>query len=154
MTVTARPSFQALGLCQSKGGVVSRLVADPLGSINKVRDAAGAIEWEAEHDPYGNLQSKTGTSPSELLFVGTLGYITDSAFGLYVRARCLQTNLGRLLTRDPLSPSKEGYVFAPGYPDRCSDPSGKAPIGPIIPGEALLLSQGPKVPCPSKSQAT
>lgn len=111
MTVTTYTNVNGQILCQSKGGGVTHFVSDPLGSVIMVRDTAGATVYEAECDPYGNVQSETGTNSSELGFVGTLGSVRGSAFALYVRARNLLTNLGRWLSRDPLWPSLPSYVF-------------------------------------------
>jgi len=111
-------------LCENRGGVVSHFVSDPLGSVVMVRDNAGNTVYEAEYDPYGNVQSETGTNPSEFGYVGTLGYVKDSVFSLYVRARYLLTNLGRWLTKDPLWPSEPGFVYAGAAPSMWVDPSG------------------------------
>ena len=108
-------------LCENRGGVVSHFVSDPLGSVVMVRDNSGNTVYEAEYDPYGNVQSETGTNPSEFGYVGTLGYVKDSAFSLYVRARYLLTNLGRWLTKDPLWPSEPGFVYAGAAPNCSSD---------------------------------
>jgi len=115
-------------LCENRGGVVSHFVSDPLGSVVMVRDNSGNTVYEAEYDPYGNVQSETGTNPSEFGYVGTVGYVKDSAFSLYVRARYLLTNLGRWLTKDPLWPSEPGYVYAGANPETRVDPDGLMPI--------------------------
>ncbi len=114
-------------LHENRGGVVSHFISDPLGSVVMVRDNSGNTVYEAEYDPYGNVQSETGTNPSEFGYVGTLGYVKDSAFSLYVRARYLLTNLGRWLTKDPLWPSEPGFVYAGAGPSQDSDPFGIEP---------------------------
>jgi RHS repeat-associated protein len=99
-------------LCQATDGVVHHFVPDPLGSVVMVRDAAGNTVYEAEYSLYGQVQSETGTNPSSLGYVGTLGYITDSPSSLYVRARYLLPGLGRWLTKDPRWPDEPGYGYA------------------------------------------
>ena len=69
-------------LSESRGGTVSHFVPDTLGSVVMVRDTFGNTVYEAEYDPYGNVQSESGTNPSSLGYVGTLGYIKDEAAGL------------------------------------------------------------------------
>jgi len=128
-------------LHENRGGVVSHFVSDPLGSVVMVRDNAGNTVYEAEYDPYGNVQSETGTNPSEFGYVGTLGYVKDSAFSLYVRARYLLTNLGRWLTKDPLWPSEPGFVYAGAAPNMRVDPSGLLGAVIIIGGAALTVGQ-------------
>ncbi len=124
MTTTTYTVVNGVVLSQNKDGVVHHLVSDPLGSVVMVRDNAGNTVYEAEYDPYGNVQSETGTNPSEFGYVGTLGYVKDSASSLYVRARYLLTNLGRWLTKDPLWPSEPGFVYAGAVPVTFVDPSG------------------------------
>jgi RHS repeat-associated protein len=114
-------------LSESRGGTVSHFVPDPLGSVVMVRDTSGNTVYEAEYDPYGNVQSETGTNPSSLGYIGTLGYIKDSASSMYVRARYLLNNLGRWLTKDPLWPSEAGYVYAGAAPSIWVDSSGTSP---------------------------
>jgi hypothetical protein len=48
-------------LTESRGGTVSHFVPDPLASVVMVQDSAGNVVYEAEYDPYGNVQSETGT---------------------------------------------------------------------------------------------
>ena len=133
MSVTTFTTVNGMILSQAKGGVVSHFVPDPLGSVVMVRDTSGNTVYEAEYDPYGNVQSETGTNPSSLGFVGTLGYIKDSASNMYVRARYLLNNLGRWLTKDPLWPSEPGYVYAGAAPAMGADPSGAKPISSVCP---------------------
>ena len=118
-------------ICENRGGVVHHFVSDPLGSVVMVRDNAGNTVYEAEYDPYGNVQSETGANPSEFGYVGTLGYVKDSAFSLYVRARYLLTNLGRWLTKDPLWPNESGFVYAGAAPNLATDSFGTRPSKPI-----------------------
>ena len=132
MSVTTFTTVNGMILSQAKDGVVNHFVPDPLGSVVRVRDTSGNTVYEAEYDPYGNVQSETGTNPSSLGYVGTLGYIKDSASSMYVRARYLLNNLGRWLTKDPLWPSEPGYVYAGGYPTLLTDPIGMAPSGDLF----------------------
>ena len=128
-------------LHENRGGVVSHFISDPLGSVVMVRDNSGNTVYEAEYDPYGNVQSETGTNPSEFGYVGTLGYVKDSAFSLYVQARYLLTNLGRWLTKDPLWPSEPGFVYAGAMPSLQVDPSGESGL-PIACAVACVAAAG------------
>ena len=140
MSVTTYTTVNGQILCQSKDGVVSHFVSDPLGSVVMVRDTAGNTVYEAEYDPYCNVQSETGTNPSEFGYVGTLGYVKDSATSLYVRARYLLTNLGRWLTKDPLWPTEPGFVYAGADPIRWRDLDGTRPgTIPMPPWPLIVL---------------
>jgi len=127
VSTTTYTTVNGLILRQVKDGVVHNFVSDPLGSVVMVRDTSGNTVYEAEYDPYGNVQSETGINPYEFGYVGTLGYVKDSAFSLYVRARYLLTNLGRWLTKDPLWPSEPGFVYAGAVPTRFTDCNGLLP---------------------------
>ncbi len=137
MSVTTYTTVNGMILSQAKGGVVSHFVPDPLGSVVMVRDTSGNTVYEAEYDPYGNVQSETGTNPSSLGYVGTLGYIMDSATSMYVRARYLLSNLGRWLTKDPFWPSEPGFVYAGAAPNLIVDPSGAKPISSVCPPPSM-----------------
>ncbi len=132
MSVTTFTTVNGRILRQNKDGVVHNFVSDPLGSVVMVRDTSGNTVYEAEYDPYGNVQSETGTNPSSLGYVGTLGYIKDSATSMYVRARYLLNNLGRWLTKDLLWPSEPGFVYANSAPSVWVDPTGHIPISLMI----------------------
>lgn len=118
-------------LSENRGGVVHHFVPDPQGNVVMVQDVAGNTVYPAEYDPYGNVQSETGTNPSDLGYVGTLGYITDSPSDLYVRARYLKPGLGRWLTKDPLWPEESGFVYAGSAPNMWVDPNGMVRQKPI-----------------------
>jgi RHS repeat-associated protein len=130
LSTTTYTTVNGIILSQATDGVVHHFVPDPLGSVVMVRDAAGNTVYEAEYSPYGQVQSETGTNPSSLGYVGTLGYITDSVSSLYVRARYLLPGLGRWLTKDPLWPNEAGYGYAGCVPNRNIDPSGLQPQAP------------------------
>jgi hypothetical protein len=53
------------------------LAPDPLGYVVMVRDTSGNTVYEAEYDPYGNVQSETGTKQSSFGYVGTLTCIKE-----------------------------------------------------------------------------
>jgi RHS repeat-associated protein len=128
VTTTTYTTVNGVILSQATDGVVHHFVPDPLGSVAMVRDAAGNTVYEAEYSPYGQVQSETGTNPSSLGFVGTLGYITDSVSSLYVRARYLLPALGRWLTKDPGYPEELSYVYANCDPINLVDTSGWSPF--------------------------
>jgi RHS repeat-associated protein len=146
VSVTTFTTVNGRILRQNKDGVVHNFVSDPLGSVVMVRDTSGNTVYEAEYDPYGNVQSETGTNPSSLGYVGTLGYIKDSASSMYVRARYLLSNLGRWLTKDPLWPDEPGYVYVGARPTLDSDALGEKP-SKTKPESESKPKLGPVRPC-------
>ncbi len=59
---------------ENRGGVVTRHVADTLGSVIQTRDAAGNQTSSTTYWPFGEVRTQTGTNPSPWGFCGTLGY--------------------------------------------------------------------------------
>jgi len=111
---------------ESRGGGVTRYVADTLGSLIQTRDAGGSQTSAVEYWPYGEVRNSSGTNPSPWAFVGTLGYHVDTLARLYVRARILRTDLCRWMSRDPLWPDESAYGYADANPVSRTDPSGLA----------------------------
>ncbi len=112
---------------ETRGGVETYYIPDPLGSLVECRNSSGAKTYSAEYWPYGELQTSTGTNPSSWGYVGLLGYLVDSATMLYVRARYLMTKIARWLTVDPLWPWQKKYLYVDNTPGVFSDYSGLQP---------------------------
>src|SRR5262249_41658835 len=72
---------------------------DGLGSVRCLIDTTGAITDTYTYDAYGNLIASTGSgTPNDLRYTGEL---LDPDIGLvYLRARWMNPNLGRLWTMD------------------------------------------------------
>ena len=98
--VTTFTTINGMLVHEDRGGVETEYVSDPLGSLVQTRNSSGTKTYEAEYWPYGELQTSTGTNPSSWGYVGLLGYLSDSATRLYVRARYLMTTFARWLTVD------------------------------------------------------
>ena len=89
-------------IAEKRGGVRHQFVPDPLGSTIALLDNTQTQTDTFTYWPYGEEQSRTGTTATPLRFVGTLGYYRDSSTRSYVRARYLSTQQGRWLTQDPI----------------------------------------------------
>jgi RHS repeat-associated protein len=124
-----------------RGGAERFYGRDPLGSTAALYDEAGNKTDEWEYRPYGEVRSHTGSSPTPLTFVGTLGYFMDAATRYYVRARVYLASLGRWTTVDPLWPQESPYGYVGGMPNGRVDPSGRLPICivPCAPCAACLI---------------
>jgi RHS repeat-associated protein len=125
---------------ETRSGVERDYVPDPLGSTAALVDSVGTVTDSFEYWPYGELRSRTGTTPTPFQYVGTLGYYTDVLGRLYVRARHYLTQVARWLTVDPLWPRFQAYEYAEGNPGRWVDPSGWSPFVALI--APLLTCQG------------
>jgi RHS repeat-associated protein len=118
---------------QSRGGVERFFHADALGSTRALTDAAAAVTDTWVYEAFGTELARTGTTPTELLFVGEA---FDGATGLYyLRSRWMNPVIGRFVSRDrfdgwanrPISLNK--YLYADADPVNLRDPSGQFSIG-------------------------
>jgi hypothetical protein len=90
-------------IAENRGGTVSRYVPDTQGSTIALIDSAGIVTDTWEYWPYGEVASRTGTNPTPLTFLRTIGYFLDQLSNLYyVRARHLRSDLAGWLTADAL----------------------------------------------------
>lgn len=118
-------NFCGMVVSETRGGVVSDYVSDPLGSTIGLMNSSGTMTDRWEYWPWGEVASRTGTSVTPLTFLGVLGYFKDVLDKLfYVRARHLRVDLARWLTSDPLWPSEAAYEYVENNPEVIADPSG------------------------------
>ncbi len=101
---------------ENRGGVVTRCVADTLGSVIQTRDEVGNQTSSTTYWPFGEVRTSSGTNPSPWGFCGVWGYYKDAASRLYVRARMPPTDLSRWMTIDPLWPEEQAYSYVDGAP--------------------------------------
>jgi len=103
---------------------------DALGSVRQLSDPTGAVTLAQSYAPYGDVLNSAGDGVSVWQFTGE----ARDATGLtYLRARYLDSGVGRFISRDtwggdfnrPLSLNRWGYVE--GNPVNLIDPSGRIP---------------------------
>lgn len=156
-------------LSETRNGVESDYVPDPLGSTVALIGASQTITDTFAWWPYGELRSHSGSSIIPFGYVGTLCYYTDGGTAhLYIRAGTFRQSLTRWESVDLMWPDQFAFVYSMANPVTYSDPTGKA-IGPndllpwiISPGGMFLASLGgcskktpggdPLKPCPHSSQ--
>jgi hypothetical protein len=93
---------------ETRGGVESDYVSDPLGSTIGLMNSAGTMTDRWEYWPYGEVVSRSGSNPTPLTFLGVIGYFRDVLDKLlYVPARHLRADLARWLTVDALWPASK-----------------------------------------------
>ena len=118
-------------IAEKRSGVRHQLVPDPLGSTIALLDNTQTQTDTFTYWPYGEEQSRTGTTATPLRFVGTLGYYRDSSTKSYVRARYLSTQQGRWMTEDPIGFDGGDfnlYRYADNTPVNFQDPSRLLPV--------------------------
>jgi RHS repeat-associated protein len=100
---------------------------DALGSTRQLTNSAGTVTDTMVYDAWGNVVSRTGTTGISMLWIGEVGYYTDSETGLLsVRRRPYGPATGRWTTIDPTPPiiGLIWFVYAENSPISVSDPSG------------------------------
>ncbi|HEY0764376.1 MAG TPA: PKD domain-containing protein [Pyrinomonadaceae bacterium] len=110
------------------GGPLSFYSYDGHGSVRQLTDASASITDTYDYDAFGNLISRTGTTPNDYLYSGEQ---FDANVGFYyLRARYMDPSGGRFWSMDlmegaPDSPvSLHKYLYANDNPVDWSDPSG------------------------------
>jgi len=116
---------------------------DGHGSTRYLTDAAGSITDTYAYDAFGNLLTRTGTTPNDYLYAGEQ---FDANLGFYyLRSRYLMQGNGRFLTSDrfpsvifdPLTLHRYNYVM--NNPVNLIDPTGKfANLSEVISVQALM----------------
>lgn len=102
---------------------------DATGSTRQLTNSAGAVTDRMTYDAWGNVVSRTGTTPIAMLWIGELGYYYDVETGLFsVRERPYEPENGRWTTVDPLEfiDGLNRYLFVSNTPPLIVDPSGFA----------------------------
>jgi RHS repeat-associated protein len=89
-------------IAEKRNGARSLYVPDPLGSTVALLDNTQAQTDTFSYWPYGENNARTGTTATPFQFVGTAGYYRDNGTRTHVRARTLNTQQGRWMTKDPI----------------------------------------------------
>jgi RHS repeat-associated protein len=121
-----------LGLAQriSSGGTVATYHFNTQGSTVALTDSGANIMDSYAYDSFGLLANADGDSPQPFRYLGRYGIVDDSTGLLYARARYFSPQLGRFLTKDPVTgnnsdgQSLNRYIYALNNPIRFLDPSG------------------------------
>jgi RHS repeat-associated protein len=122
-------------ICEEDTGWVYYLT-DALGSVRQLTDSNALIQMVQNYDPYGNVMSTMGEGESNYGFTGEW---TDGTGLQHLRARYLDTGIGRFISRDtwpgdynrPVS--LNGWMYVEGNPVNYTDPSGQICLDPWAP---------------------
>ncbi len=127
------------GPIRQQAGAVRYPVQDGQGSVRLLTGPEGAVSDTFDFDAFGVLLARTGLSDAPY---GYVREVRDPSTGLYdLRARWLDSALGRFLGEDPVQPVSRApltlhrYAYALNDPVNRWDPSGRfsaalmAPVG-------------------------
>jgi RHS repeat-associated protein len=105
-------------------------LADGLGSTMAIVDSAGAVQKSYTYDVYGK-PTKTGALANEFDFAGQQ---TDGTGLQYLRARYMDPETGRFISRDPFEAENavnhSPYIYAVARPATVTDRTGMLPGSP------------------------
>jgi RHS repeat-associated protein len=101
-----------------------------LGNTRLLLSAAAGVTDTYAYRAFGEELTITGSTVNPYRYRGQVGYYTDPAIRLYVRARHLDAVAGRWISRDPslLQDGADWYLYARENPVKYSDPSGEISI--------------------------
>jgi RHS repeat-associated protein len=105
-------------------------LADALGSVRQLADAAGQVTLARAYRPYGETLSSNGAGATSYGFTGEA---TDVTGMVYLRARYYAPGVGRFISRDmwagdaKMPMSYNGWLYTYGDPVNYTDPSGFMP---------------------------
>ena len=111
---------------------------DALGSVRQLADGNGAVVLAQSYQPYGQVLSSEGAGSSAY---GYTGEWTDDTGLVFLRARYLDTGVGRFLTRDPWGGDLERPITLQPY-----HYVGQNPINRVDPS-GLLYCSAPEPGC-------
>jgi RHS repeat-associated protein len=120
-------------VASDRGGMLSHIHADGLGSVTAQSSAAGEVTLRRAYDAWGRAELSGGVGG----FAFT-GREWDPEVGLYYyRARYYDPEVGRFLSEDPLGFSSDDtnfYAYVSNGPTSAVDPDGllKSPIPPWV----------------------
>ena len=87
--------------------------------------AGGAVTDAVLYDAFGNTISRSGSTPTPVLYNGATGYQSDSATGLQLLGhRYYDPNIGRFLSSDPAQAGTNWYAYCDNNPLVGCDPTG------------------------------
>jgi RHS repeat-associated protein len=129
-------------------GDATQLLSDALGSVRGLADANGSLVGSRSYEAFGNPRTTSGAAS---LF-GFTGEPTDTTGLVYLRARWLDSETGRLLSTDTVFPNAQGtqgfnlYTYVANNPATWTDPTGHQlemmSEGMLVSMLALVLAVG------------
>lgn len=126
MGTTTYTSFETTTLHEDRDGVERDYLGDSLSSTAGLLNSSQVKAAEFWYWPYGSLRASTGSSNSRFLFVGQLGYVSDTTTRYYVRSRGLNADLASWMQVDPIWPREPAYCYVNCMPSYQVDPLGLA----------------------------
>ncbi|MDX1615410.1 MAG: RHS repeat-associated core domain-containing protein [Candidatus Promineifilaceae bacterium] len=104
---------------------------DALGGVRQLTDPLATLTMTQSYEPFGSRRTSAGIASTNYHFAGEWA---DGTGLIHLRARYLDTDNGRFITRDPWAGNTQSpqslndWAYALNNPQRYLDPTGKFPI--------------------------
>ena len=115
---------------------------DGHGSVRQLTNAGGAVTDTYDYDAFGNLISRTGTTPNNYLYSGEQ---FDANLGFYyLRARYMNPSSGRFISSDSFAghdaepASLHKYLYANSDPVNRVDPNGQFSLASTVINSSII----------------
>ncbi len=116
------------GLSERRGSTSKFIHADALGSTRGITDSTQAVTDSMLYDAFGNVLSRTGTTPTPFGFVGKSQYQTDADSGLQLLGhRYYDPSIGRFLSSDPAKAGTNWYAYCDNNPQKTTNSDSNPP---------------------------
>jgi len=133
---TAYPGYWGGLQSRRRSGASSFYGFDPQANDRILASGAGGISDSYLYKAFGEELAISGSTVNPFRFGALVQYYRDLANRLDVRARVLQPDLGRWMSRDPVG--RHGYGYADNAPTGRVDPGGRrSPIVPLSRGSCF-----------------
>jgi RHS repeat-associated protein len=130
------------GISERRGTTSKFYHTDALGSVRGITDSTQATTDTVRYDAFGNVASRTGSTPTPFLFAGGYQYQTDGDSGLMLLGhRYYDPSIGRFLSKDPAKDGDNWYAYCENNPLSWVDPRGLEKI--TLPPNPGGLPTGP-----------
>ena len=126
MGVTSYLTWEGEILSETRSGVESDYLPDPLGSTSALLNSSQVKTDTFSWWPYGEQRSHLGTSTTSFGYLGTLGYYKTSG-GIYNQTRSLRPDFTSWNVVSLLWPSQFSYAYVRGRPTVLVDDTGVRP---------------------------
>jgi RHS repeat-associated protein len=123
-------------ISMSRSGIMHYYLADGQGSVRQLSDAAGNVTDVWTYSAFGEIISRTGTTPNRFTYTGEQ-WDPNAGF-YYLRARWYNPENGRFISTDPFVGDPQAaltlhrYLYANGSPASMTDPSGEMSIAGVM----------------------
>ena len=117
-------------ISENRNGVERDYLPDPQGNTIALLDNTQTKTDTFTYWPYGEVKTRTGTTPTPFQYGGTWGYYIDSSSRLYARRRVEDAVKGRWMTEGPIGfrgKTWNLYEYCKASPISFKDPTGLAP---------------------------